>query len=783
MKSSVLDRLKLLFLVTASIFGVVVLVLNGGYLWSSSLWVKVGALVSCSLLIGSILFYQGVMKKTNFPKTGLELAFGLAALAIVLTWITSPDLRQSLERVVQLLSYILFFYIFYQLLLVVKRKMFWMVIALSLSAGLLLTALIETFTAYQNWFAWETSGTSFPPFLYRFSGILGNSNALMALVNLFLPLSLVLLFKVKVNWQRALLALWLLLYVSGLVFSSSRGGVLGITGGLGLLILLTILHHGWQKEFSGWYKQRPRLSLVIGIFVVIIFAAIGLASYKTFLQHPSHGAGFWDSRLPIWEIAIHIWQTSPMIGIGPGRFAFAVLSQSSQIPPGTWLTSTHQTLLTSLVESGLLGAAALCVFAYFVIRKSIQLYRKIDRSTRLYAAGAFAGLFGFMAHSLVDDFTNWSVVIIPAVFLLAWVFTLIPDLEMREYDISINLLWVPSGALFVCIVLILQAYSPFWVGIHIVRNGKVLTGIETIQKSISRDPNLMYYRIVSGYLQANYAEEIEDIPLISFARSELMQVVQEKPEYNWVTANLATLDWQLGNSNTAISHIESAMLTAPNEFSYPLNLGWYYEQSGEMAEAEKYYWQALSLAPDTVNHPFWQENVFRAELNQRWLVTRINIFEQGASTYWQQALSSMPQDIKLASRYIALSNWDNEPELPNLVTQWKYFQVTGNLEKELQVLEHIHTLMKQTQFNLTVSYVNTDRWLIHKRDGISFEMLPGFLHLEQDVGQFDALERLITIYQSSGQCENMADTWNTLQRSMVGNSFEQVPDAPLCTEK
>ena len=122
MKSSALDRLKLLFLVAASIFGVAMLVLNGGYLWSSSLWVKAGALVSCSLLIASILFYQGVMNKSNFPKTGLELAFGLAALAIVLTWITSPDLRQSLERVVQLLSYILFFYIFYQLLLVVEEK-------------------------------------------------------------------------------------------------------------------------------------------------------------------------------------------------------------------------------------------------------------------------------------------------------------------------------------------------------------------------------------------------------------------------------------------------------------------------------------------------------------------------------------------------------------------------------------------------------------------------------------------------------------------------------------
>ena len=131
----------------------------------------------------------------------------------------------------------------------------------------------------------------------------------------------------------------------------------------------------------------------------------------------------------------------------------------------------------------------------------------------MYAAGAFAGLFGFMAHSLVDDFTNWAVVIIPAVFLLAWVYTLIPDSEIKEYDISINFLWVPSGAMFVCIVLILQAYSPFWVGMHKVRNGEVLAGMKRFKKVSTGDPNLMYYRIVSGYLQANYAEEIRGYPI------------------------------------------------------------------------------------------------------------------------------------------------------------------------------------------------------------------------------------------------------------------------------
>jgi len=783
MKQYFLGRLAVPIILLVVSLGFFLLVTEGGFLWNGNFWVKIAGNLFISLLAGAFLYYRGILKKENFPITGLEPAFGIAVLVIVLSWITSPDLRQSLERSIQLLFYLLLFYIFYIFLLSINKRMLWIALALAACAVLLVSAMVETITAYHRWYVWISPEVASPPFLYRFNGLLGNSNALMALVNLFLPVCLVLFFQVKKVWIKALLAIWLAVYALCLVFSSSRGGVLGIVGGLVTLLVFTFLYHGWQKDLITWYHQKPRLVIATLSFFVLILVTIGVASSNTFVQHPSHGSGFWDSRWPIWQVALQLWQSSPIVGIGPGRFAFDYLNLSTTIPPSTWIFSTHQTMLTVLVESGLMGFAGLIVLSVFLVRSVVGLYRKLDNSIKMPVAGGIAGLAGFAAHSMVDDFTIWPAVMIPVIFMLAWIFTSLPEAHRKQSDISLNVLWVPALVIFICTVLVLYAYAPFWSGLERIRNGDVQNGLQKMQIAIERDPNLAYYRIQAGLTRASLDESVENNQMLSLAKSDLSQAIQKKPEINWIAANLGVLEWQNGNKESAQAILKEAINAAPAEASYPLNLGYFYESSDRTEEAFQFYTNSLYLAPETSTHPYWQQTELRKEVLSTWQQNNKTQENIESIPYWQLSAAKLETDIQQASRYVALSRWSNEPALASLVAEWRILKESGDISAEKIVLEEIFSIMKQPGFSSGTSFSEILSHWIHRRDGSELEMVPGFLFLEEGVGQFEAMERLVFLYSQNGQCKESLEAWETLQRSTAGYSIIEISTAPECKIK
>jgi O-antigen ligase/tetratricopeptide (TPR) repeat protein len=783
MKNLQFNRFIQPYLYLAGLAGIILLVLSGGYRWSSNLWIQIIAFVFFTLAVIGILYQQGFRKHGRLPDTGLEALFGIFIAIIVLTWIISSDLRQSLERVIQILIYVVSFYGFYELFAILDKKKIWVYFWLIVTGVLLVAALVEVSSAYRTWFTLIYPDFEFPPFLYRFTGPLGHSNPLMALVNLFLPICLVFLFTSKKIWQRILFAGWLVIYTLGLIFSSSRGGVLGIFGGLMLLLFLVILPHGWFSRLKDWIRHKPKQSIAIFTFVGVIILAIGLASMITFLQHPSHGAGFWDSRITIWQKSLQIWKTSPLVGIGPGRFPFEYLKISETIPSDEWITNTHQTILTTLVESGLLGVLALAILITGIFRKVIDLYRSQEGESKLFVAGAMAGIFGFLLHSLVDDFTDWSLVMITCIFLLAWIFSFTPEHDRKQHDISIQFLGVPVGIVVLCFSFLLSAYIPFWTGYKLISMQRTDNVFFVLQKSVIRDPNLTFYRVNVGLLRAQEWAKSNDPELLVLARYDLKNAYDAKPELRWIGADLAMLDWSLGDSASAIHHLEEVFQASPQEASYPLNLGWIYERSGDEVKASEYYQAALNLFPAWSNHPFWLKNEFREQALSRWKEETSTPITSSAESYWQKAITALDSNVHSAAKYVALARWLYEPVLPVLVAQSKLYQATGQIDEERKTLEQIVEVMEQSRFNQNTSYNEIYAQWVSRRVGITNDMVPGYIHLEEDVGQFDALERLITIYSVSGQCSEMQMVWNLFQASESGFTLEAYPPAPPCPDK
>jgi hypothetical protein len=70
-------------------------------------------------------------------------------------------------------------------------------------------------------------------------------------------------------------------------------------------------------------------------------------------------------------------------------------------------------------------------------------------------------------------------------------------------------------------------------------------------------------------------------------------------------------------------------------------------------------------------------------------------------------------------------------------------------------------------------------WL-YFHDGLGFDLVPGYMQLEADYGQFTALERLYKLYEQSGRCSDAERTWNSLRVAMHGGSLEYTEPAPVC---
>ena len=263
----------------------------GGYIWRGVYAVQLVGCLAAGLGALVYLAWRGIFRRTHLPSSGLEWVFGVCALALGLSLVFSPDLRQGGWRVGELLGYLLLFYFFLDAFRAgwVRKGV---VAAILGSSGILLVmAVLETYVQYTNW--WQILRfPEMPPYIYRFVGLIGHPNALMGIANLCAPLAVVALLRAHRRLERVACGVWLAFYLLSLPFSSSRGGWLGLLVWGGMFLLL------WAFEQRLWQKLRrwrARLWLWVGLAAVLLLPAIGYVGYRAFVlfaTNPSHGGGY-----------------------------------------------------------------------------------------------------------------------------------------------------------------------------------------------------------------------------------------------------------------------------------------------------------------------------------------------------------------------------------------------------------------------------------------------------------------------------------------------------------
>ncbi|MCI5132900.1 MAG: O-antigen ligase domain-containing protein, partial [Candidatus Electrothrix sp. EH2] len=182
--------------------------------------------------------------------------------------------------------------------------------------------------------------------------------------------------------------------LASVFLTQSRGGILSLSFGLLLFIVLTR-----QRRKTGILS----LLILAGAFFIIV----GWYSWEPILERFSRifesGTGtIKDDRLLIWTDSLKIIADFPLTGSGFGTF-IDIFPAYKTLPDNLLYDHAHNDFLELLADGGLIaGGAALCFIVSVLKTGYKQIRFRKDTRAVLLAVGAFSGLAGLLVYSIFD---------------------------------------------------------------------------------------------------------------------------------------------------------------------------------------------------------------------------------------------------------------------------------------------------------------------------------------------------------------------------------------------
>ena len=246
----------------------------------------------------------------------------------------------------------------------------------------------------------------------RITGTLGNASFLAVYLLFVFFTSLFVVWKSRWLWLRLIGGAWVLVLAGFLIWTSTRGTILGLVAGLGLTALIIVFFDRRAKKL-----RHPAIGIVIA--VCLLFGGLWLtatpvdeldptaAGNAKVIERLTHGftLSALETRFTIWGIAWEGVKERPLLGWGQGNFDYVFNKHYNpalyDLEP--WYNYPHNIALNWLVFGGSLGALAyfsiwLAVFYYLFYRALI----KKDTSFTVPETAILSGLlFGYLTHNLV----------------------------------------------------------------------------------------------------------------------------------------------------------------------------------------------------------------------------------------------------------------------------------------------------------------------------------------------------------------------------------------------
>jgi tetratricopeptide (TPR) repeat protein len=410
------------------------------------------------------------------------------------------------------------------------------------------------------------------------------------------------LIQEKTWGKRALWGFGLILFVPTLYFTSSRTGLLA--GIIGIYITLALLYVPNLYSKIRWRERKSLREIIPPRFIFFaLFTIIVLLGFVVFFLIQSqristHAPTLISARSSIWGPAVEIIQKSPLLGHGPGSFS-VFFAQENKIPPGFATSHAHNILLQIAVETGLIGVG----LVIWIIVGSLVMFLRTWRTSspevrpRL-AAYAGAGI-AMLSHHSLDYLFESPLYALSAFILFALALKESPASERRSARGGRAILVPVTILLFFLVgsVYISVGSSNYWDGNTAGRNGDWETATAEICYTYEKRPEISLYGFQCSLALAQLYYRTEDPNDLQDSLRIQREAIERDPYWPIHWANLAVLEWENGEFDSALINMQNALDLAPMNPTIAINLAWMEGVRGNQEAAITASFQALNADP------------------------------------------------------------------------------------------------------------------------------------------------------------------------------------------
>jgi O-antigen ligase/tetratricopeptide (TPR) repeat protein len=494
----------------------------------------------------------------------------------------------------------------------------WEIIFISIGIILVLTDVLYLLSWYLKWWGISSSIFQPPPMQMRSPGLLfGHPNFFAAYINLFIPIFLVRAFEAR-KYRRIGWSILGLLFLTSLFFTASRSAWLALGGSV--LVMTTAIYFPLLTKII---SKRRWIKTILNRNTALLVAAIlvlGLAITPIFviqIQATAHGSV--SDRLSIWSHAIKLIAGSPILGHGPGSSPFLYVLRS-EANGGDEVYHAHNVWLQILITGGIIGLAIVLWMVALIVRAFLSAWENTNSDEpRRFCLLAILGVGTALAiHGLLDYTFDPFIFTIGVFFILALLYYYAPSCEMFELKgkIALTVIAILVATCSGAMLYTMRGAFSYWNGLIITYTNGLPEAKNDLCKAAINHPEMTYYSFQCSLANAFVAYEQADSQALQSAATIQSNALDLDPYWYVHWANLASYEWQQGNHNLAMQHMNRAASMAPNMPFLWLNLAWMEEQSGDQAAAQKHYLTAICMNPWYRDYPFFQQTSPRSKALQ-----------------------------------------------------------------------------------------------------------------------------------------------------------------------
>lgn len=490
---------------------------------------------------------------------------------------------------------------------------------------------------FSNWLSNANQGL-LTAFQYR--GIAPNQSA--AFANLVLMMALAKFVNNKNNRKDKLLIFIILISVIVVFLTSSRGGMLGMAAGAGIIFVTSIVQ--LKDLITEICKTNKRIiygGVVLGM-ALLLFSVISTQNRGTI-----------DARYVVWMSAFQAFIEHPVFGNGLYTMGNQLLRNMS-VPPGTIHVHAHNVFLNILGELGIVGFS---VFMLLIIGLANTSYRNINRNNCFIALGMLGALGSFLTHGLVDTLYVEPYISMTLISIAS--LASVPEKKTKYIPKPImrsSSFWVAGCVLCFGWILLIQRI-PLENAIRHYEKSKefAIADFEKLEKWKPKWALLYQQRAITESFLA-IEDKKNQMDHIYIAIEYYEKAIKYDSLWASNYANLGVLYKVIGENAQALEMMKRAASLAPNSALIALNYAIIAEEYRDYDLAEHQYWNYILLGGLEISGHFWQETPLRTKIfhNNRKRIFLDNIIiwgAEGASSEIMPGKFSKSEHLRLAEHY------------------------------------------------------------------------------------------------------------------------------------